>query len=200
MKQATNILFGFLFCPMVVILANSCSTSSLVGSRTRHVGTINAIKECRADDHHAYVLFQMEKGSRWETCAIDLRTRNASTGKKAPASAKVVPIVRLEEESAALPGGRSLPCVGIWRVHSDRPDSPFVPRVRWVGPDRDFCVNLPSKAAEPGKIVSRIPLAIAQDTVILGLVGASLVNPYGPGVATGAVIENWNSIGDPWTK
>jgi hypothetical protein len=152
----------------------SCSTSSLVGSRTRHVGTIHAIKECRADDHHAYVLFQMEKGSRWETCAIELKARNAVVGRKAPASAKMVPIIELQDEKAALSKGHSSPRLGVWRVHPDKPGSPFAPRVRWAGGDRDFCVNLPSQAAEPGKIGLMIPLAVFQDTFRIGFVSAAV--------------------------
>ena len=199
MKSPLPLLTRFVLCLSTVSLV-SCSTSSLVTSRTRHVGTIHAIKECRADANRAYVRFQMEKNGPWETCVVELKTRNADVGRMAPASAKSLEIIELPEETAAVPKGRSSPCLGIWRVHPDKPGSPLVPRVRWVGPDRDFCVNLPSKAVEPGKIASRIPLAIAQDTVMLGVVSMTIVNPYGPGVATGAAIESWNSIGDPWTK
>ena len=200
MKQSIRILLRLVFCLFTANYATSCATSSLLGSRTRHVGTIHAIKECRADDHHAYVLFQMEKGGPWETYGVDLKTRNASVVKKTPDSARVVPVVRLADESAAPSRGRGSPCLGIWPVHPDRPDSPLVPRVHWISRDRDFCVNLPSKAAEPGKIVSRLPLAVVQDTVTLGLVGVTLINPYGPGAATGAVLEGWNSSADAWTK
>jgi hypothetical protein len=166
-------------CSLAVMLLQSCSTSSLVSSRTRHVGTIHAIKECRADANRAYVLFQMEKDGPWKTSVVELDTRNTAVGRKAPASAQVLPILELTEETSAIPKGQSLPCLGIWRVHPDKPGSPFVPRVRWIGRQRDFCVNLPSKAADPGRIVSRLPMAIAQDALFVGG-----VVPFSVGLST----------------
>ena len=181
MKTPISMLFLVSICLLAPMSLSSCSTSAVLGSRTRHVGTIHAIKECRADANRAYVLFQMEKDGPWKTSVVELVTRNTAVGSKAPASAKVLPILELPEETSAIPRGQSLPCLGIWRVHPDKPGSPFVPRVRWVGPGRDFCVNLPSKVADPGRIVSRLPMAIAQDALFVGG-----VVPLSTGLSIGA--------------
>jgi hypothetical protein len=195
MKSPLPLLTRFILCLATVSLV-SCSTSSLVSSRTRHVGTIHAIKECRADANRAYVLFQMEKDGPWETCVVELKTRNAAVGRKAPASAQALKIIELPEETAAVPKGRSSPCLGVWRVHPDKPGSPLVPRVRWVGAGRDFCVNLPCKAADPGRIVSRVPMAIAQDALFVGAIVPLSVGLSFTGGMYGAPTPIASSIGD----
>lgn len=181
---AFHISIRFFLCLLVASHLVSCATSSALNSRTRHVGSAHAIKECRADSQRAYIVWQVEKDGPTETIVLDLKTRNSAPGKRPPPSATWVPVIALSGETAAIPKAQPLPCLVIWRARSDIPDGPFAPRVRWVGRDRDFCVNLPAMAPEPGAIASRVPLAVVQDAFMLGILAVTL-----PGKAAAPLLQ-----------
>lgn len=181
--------------PALAALLPSCMSVGVMDSKSLHVGSVERIAACHADDGHAYVTWQVRKQDPLRVSVVDVKTRNAHIANRVPSKAVAVPIVVLAGEDAALPCGQSRPCLGVWRCVPPPGGGPWAPRVRWFGKDSSFCANLPARVAEPGKIAALLPLAIIGDGMMLGVSAAMTVNPYGP---TGAGFEKWNESGATW--
>ena len=189
------ILQRILLVLALVNLLPGCMSVAIVDSKSLHIGSVEKISACHADDGHAYVTWQVRKHDPPRVSVVDLKTRNAHVTHSVPSRAVAVPVVVLAGEDAALPDGQARPCLGIWRCVPQPGAGPWAPRVRWFGKNSSISVNLPARVAEPGRIAALLPFAIVGDTMMLGMSAAMTVNPYGP---TGEGFKKWDESGATW--